>query len=104
MHSTVPLNGVSKNPCDAVNPPRYQRPELRIINEEGILVLLEAARETPYYALFYLALFTGMRRSELLALRWPDADLLSCMLPVPFTILGIVVLSPEYQRQPGDSA
>ncbi|MCH2537474.1 MAG: tyrosine-type recombinase/integrase [Dehalococcoidia bacterium] len=35
---------------------------------------LEAARETPYYALFYLALYTGMRRSELLALRWSDTD------------------------------
>ncbi len=30
----------------------------------------------PYYALFYTALFTGMRRSELLALRWQDMDLL----------------------------
>ena len=31
---------------------------------------MEEARATPYYALFYLALPTGMRRSELLALRW----------------------------------
>jgi len=29
---------------------------------------------SPYYVLFYTALFTGMRRSELLALRWQDVD------------------------------
>ena len=35
---------------------------------------MEAAKDTPYYTLFYTALFTGMRRSELLALRWQDID------------------------------
>jgi integrase len=35
---------------------------------------IEAAKDSPYYALFYTALFTGMRRSELLALRWQDID------------------------------
>jgi integrase len=31
-------------------------------------------KNSPYYALFYTALFTGMRRSDLLALRWSDID------------------------------
>jgi len=43
-------------------------------DEEEITRFLEAARKTPYYALFYTAVFTGMRRSELLALRWQDVD------------------------------
>ncbi len=34
------------------------------------------AKDTPYYALFYTVLFTGMRRSELLALPWQDVDFL----------------------------
>ena len=34
----------------------------------------EAAKNSPYYALFYTALFTGMRRSELLGLKWGDVD------------------------------
>ena len=33
------------------------------------------AKNSKYYELFYLALFSGMRRSELLALRWVDIDL-----------------------------
>ena len=43
-------------------------------DEDDIAHFLEAAKDTPYYALFYVALFTGMRRSELLALRWQDID------------------------------
>ena len=35
---------------------------------------LAVARDSHYYVLFYTALFTGMRRSELLALRWQDVD------------------------------
>jgi integrase len=47
-----------------------------------IHLFLEMARPTQYYALFYMALFTGMRRSELLALRWQDIDLLFLQVSV----------------------
>jgi integrase len=51
---------------------------MHTMTEDDINIFLEAAKKTPYYLLFYLALFTGMRRSELLALRWCDVDLLLC--------------------------
>jgi integrase len=69
---------ISRNPADAVIPPRPQRSEMHTMNEDDINIFLESAKKTPYYLLFYLALFTGMRRSELLALRWCDVDLLLC--------------------------
>ncbi len=52
------------------------------MTEDGISVFLEAAFHSPYYVLFYLAFFTGMRRSELLALRWCDVDLLLCQVHI----------------------
>lgn len=73
---------LSRNAADAVSPPRVQRTEMRIWDEDDIATFLEAAKKTPYYALFYEALFTGMRRSELLALRWCDVDLLLCQIYV----------------------
>ena len=65
---------LARNPADAVSPPRVQRLEMQTWGEDDISRFLEAAKDSPYYALFYTSLFTGMRRSELLALRWQDVD------------------------------
>lgn len=67
---------LSRNPADAVKPPKVQSREMHTLDEDGTRKVLEAASGTAYYPLFYLALSTGMRRSELLALRWCDIDLL----------------------------
>jgi len=68
--------------ADAVDAPGLERREIRVMNELDIATLLDAARETPYFALFHTALFTAMRRSELLALCWCDIDLLLCQASV----------------------
>jgi len=65
---------VSRNVADGVNVPRIRRNEMQTWDEHEIFRFLEAAKDSPYYVLFYTALFTGMRRSELLALRWQDID------------------------------
>ena len=86
LKNAVKLGMIGRNPADAVEPPRPQHHEMQTMNESDIHIFLELAKSTPYYALFYLALFTGMRRSELLALRWCDVDLLLCQLSVTRTI------------------
>ena len=65
---------LSRNVADAVSLPHVQRPEMKTWSEDDIIYFLESAKDSPYYALFYTALFTGMRRSELLALRWQEID------------------------------
>ncbi len=84
---------LSRNPADAVSPPRVQRAEMHTWGEDDVHRFLEAAKDTPYYALFYLALFTGRRRSELLALRWRDVDF----------ILGQVCVSRSLHHLRGGS-
>ena len=86
LKNAVKLGMIGRNPADAVEPHRPQHHEMQTMNESDIHIFLELAKSTPYYALFYLALFTGMRRSELLALRWCDVDLLLCQLSVTRTI------------------
>jgi len=73
-----------RNPADAVTPGKVHTREMQTWDESDVprFLELQAVRDTPYYELFYLALFTGMRRSELLALRWCDMDLLLCQLYV----------------------
>jgi integrase len=73
---------LSRNVTDAVNPPHSRNKEMSTWNEDDIIHFLNAAKDTPYYALFHTALFTGMRRSELLALRWQDIDFIYSQISV----------------------
>ena len=78
----VKLGLLNYNVADRVNPPRFQRHQWHSLSEFGVSSVLEAARGTRYYSIFYLLLFTALRRSEILALRWCDIDLLLCRLQV----------------------
>jgi integrase len=53
-----------------------------VLNGNGINCLLEAAQGTVYYPAIHLAVFSGMRRSEVLGLRWRDLDLEGSTLTV----------------------
>jgi integrase len=76
LKTAVKLGMIPRNPADSLDVPKVKRHDIQIMNESDIHIFLEYARTTPYHTLFYTALFTGMRRSELLALRWLDIDLL----------------------------
>jgi integrase len=82
LQTAVKWGLVSRNVADAVDPPRIHRNEMQTWNEYEVNQFLEDAKESPYYPLFYTALFTGMRRSELLALRWQDIDFIYCQIYV----------------------
>lgn len=73
---------LARNVTEAVDSPKVQRPITKIMDEKDMHIFLERARDTPYHSLFYTNLFTGMRRDELLALRWLDVDLLLSRLSV----------------------
>ncbi len=71
----VYLNLISRNVCDIVKKslPRPERHEAQTLTEEQAQKLLEQVRgQYPWEALFTMAIITGMRRGELVALRWAD--------------------------------
>jgi len=74
LSTAVEWSLISRNPADAVRPPRAKSAEMQTWDESEVSQFLAVARDSHYYVLFYTALFTGMRRSELLALRWQDVD------------------------------
>ena len=75
-----------RNVAEAVDSPRVEHKEMATLGPQSVAELLNAARRTPYYSLFYTATYTGLRRSELLALRWQHVDLDLATLSVVETI------------------
>ena len=65
---------VTRNPLEAVDKPRCTRSPLRIVGEHEAAILRKAAVGTDLEALVHLALGSGARLGELLALRWRDVD------------------------------
>jgi integrase len=71
-----------KNPARQVKPPTPERREIKILSKEEIGVLLNAAKESPLYLPVLVAISTGLRRGELLGLRWSDLDLTAGTLTI----------------------
>ncbi len=69
------LGLVARNVCDLVDVPRMAERELHVLNPDQVRQLFTAAQGERLEALFVLAMTTGMREGELLALRWADVDL-----------------------------
>jgi integrase len=72
LDDALRLGLISRNPVDLVVPPRYTHGEMKIYDRKQVQLLMIAARDDRNEALFFLAVTTGCRMSELLALKWGD--------------------------------
>jgi len=86
LKNAVKTGLLIRNVAEAVDAPKIQRHEMKTMNEDDLQKFLSAAKDTEYYDLFYKLLFTGLRRSEALALRWQDVDLILCTISVTRSI------------------
>lgn len=66
---------IGKNVCTLVSPPRIPKKEYQVVTKAQAHVLLEHVRKHRLEVILLVAVTTGIRRGELLALRWRDVDL-----------------------------
>ncbi|HJN91993.1 MAG TPA: tyrosine-type recombinase/integrase [Dehalococcoidia bacterium] len=66
---------LTRNPADAVTPPRPKDREMRALRPEEVRLLLDACPDPDLQAVIHTAVTTGLRLGELLGLRWQDLDL-----------------------------
>jgi integrase len=65
---------IGRNVAALTHPPRYRSAKPELLTRDQLRTLLETAKGRWWYPLIYLAIGTGMRRGELLALHWSDID------------------------------
>ena len=71
----VKMDLLTRNVAKVVDPPRATHKEIRPLDPSAVRALLVAAEGTDLEAIIIVAIGTGMRRAELVALRWSEVDL-----------------------------
>jgi len=74
MEKAVELDYIPQNPVKRCTRPRKEQKEIHPLNDEEVAALLNTAKGGPLEQLIIVALFTGMRLSELLGLTWDCVD------------------------------
>ncbi|NQT71839.1 MAG: site-specific integrase [Chloroflexi bacterium] len=95
-----------RNICEAVDPPRPRRKEMKALDTDDVQVFLEAIKDSPYGHLFFVMLYTGLRRGEVLGVRWCDVDINKETLSVNQSVVrlhnkGLMITEPKtpYSRR-----
>ncbi len=82
LDNAVRYGLLTSNPTQGASLPAYRFNEMQVLNKEQVSRFLNAARSSSSYALYHLALVTGMRMGELLGLNWSDIDWESGLISV----------------------
>ena len=93
LGDAVRWDKLARNPADLADPPKATRREIKVWAPDQLAAFLDHVREHRLYAAFRLMAMTGMRRGELLGLRWSDVDLAADRLSIQQTRLSV-----DYQQ------
>lgn len=74
LEKAVKLEYINKNPAGGCELPLLNQKEMHPLADEEVTAILNAARNTSMEQLITVALFTGLRESELLGLTWNSVD------------------------------
>lgn len=66
---------LARNPADRADPPKESTAEMSVWTPEQLGTFLDSVRTDRLFAAWLMAAMTGMRRGELLGLKWSDLDL-----------------------------
>lgn len=65
---------IMRNVAEAVTPPKTRKVEMETWDNAQVKFFLDISKDSSYYPIYLTAINTGMRRGEVLGLRWQDID------------------------------
>lgn len=82
LQQAVKWRVLALNPADMVKPPRVERKEMQTLDTNATADMIEAARGGSMFIPVLLGVLCGLRRGEVVALRWRSVDLETGQLAV----------------------
>lgn len=86
LNEAVKNGLLPSNPCQFVVLPKQERFQSSFYNAEQLQELFDAIRDDPLYPLIKITALYGLRRSELLGLKWDSIDFASGRLAIRHTV------------------
>jgi len=90
---------VMRNVASAVELPKGTKKEVYPLSQDDVKKFLQAAKKSKYYPAFLLEINTGLRKGELLALRWRDINLDEGTIQVNETLSRVSLVNPKGEKK-----
>lgn len=74
LQHALKLGLVSRNVADSVTRPKAPRKEMKVLDQDQALRLIQQADGSRYQLLFWFAVTTGLRLGELFGIKWEDVN------------------------------
>lgn len=100
LEQALKENIIMVNPCNAIKMPKKdEEKKIMYLTLEQVRIFLEYAKESRFYSAYVLALNTGLRRGEIVGLKWDCIDFEKATLAVKLNAVitneGTVLSKPK---------
>lgn len=99
MKKAVVLRMIPFNPCEGVVLPKVKKYRAKVYDNDMIHTLLDIAEGTDMYLPILLGALLGLRRGEMLALRWDHIDLKNKVIHIRSNMVngedGFIIKAPK---------
>ena len=102
LQKAIEESELTVNPVDATKAPPLKKPEINVLEPKELVCFLENIKGNRYELIYVLALKSGLRRGELLGLRWKDIDFTKDYINVRQQLVktsdGVMISAPKSNR------
>lgn len=102
LEHALKMEMINRNVADLVTLPKVKAYQVSVYDEDEVLTLLEKARGTDLEVPITLAVILGLRRGEMLGLKWADVDFKNHIFVIRNNLVdtsqGLILKSPKSQK------